>query len=301
MRKFKFGQIIATIEGYAVQSDKIYWLFRYIRRSFFIQKTISCVNSRSFCKLPLRLKIPTLSVILHPLTVLCTFKNPSFFSIFDILYAKMASETGSSDSRNGEVSSFLPFILGLNLTRPLQDSASSSPESQNLDRIVLINPFIQGMVVIERTHRNGSSTDSSIGLDSLLWDIFSGKKEQPPASKESIEALQSVEIEKDGEECVICLEEWAVGEMATEMPCKHIFHGGCIEKWLKIHGSCPVCRYKMPVDEDDDSKGKSSEENDGERRRDIWMRLVFSSDRRSGERTGSSDSSYIHQEAENLS
>lgn len=205
----------------------------------------------------------------------------------------MASETGSPDSRNREVSSFLRFILGLNL--------SSSPESQNLDRIVLINPFIQGMVVIERTNRNGSTTDSSIGLDSLLWDMFSGKKEQPPASKESIEALESVEIVKDGGECVICLEDWAVGEMATQMPCKHIFHGGCIEKWLKIHGSCPLCRYKMPVDEDDDSKGKSSEENDGERRRDIWMRLVFSSDRRSGERTGSSDSSFIHQEAEDFS
>ncbi|XP_073024152.1 E3 ubiquitin-protein ligase MPSR1-like [Primulina eburnea] len=212
----------------------------------------------------------------------------------------MASEAGSSDSRNGEASSFLPFILGLNLSRPLQDSASPSPESQNLDRIILINPFTQGMVVVERTRRNGSSTDSSVGLDSLLRDMFSSKKGQPPASKESIEALERVEIEKDGEECVICLEEWAVGELANEMPCKHIFHGGCIEKWLRMHGSCPVCRYKMPVDEDDDSKGKSSEENGGERRRDIWMRLIFSSDRGSGEDTGSSDSSFMHQEVEDL-
>ncbi|XP_075518454.1 E3 ubiquitin-protein ligase MPSR1-like [Primulina tabacum] len=212
----------------------------------------------------------------------------------------MASEAGSSDSRNREASSFLPFILGLNLSRPLQDSASPSPESQNLDRIILINPFTQGMVVVERTRRNGSSADSSVGLVSLLRDMFSSKKGQPPASKESIEALERVEIEKDGEECVICLEEWAVGEMAKEMPCKHIFHGGCIEKWLKMHGSCPVCRYKMPVDEDDDSNGKSSEENGGERRRDIWMRLIFSSDRRSGEDTGSSDFSFMHQEVEDL-
>ncbi|XP_073137941.1 E3 ubiquitin-protein ligase MPSR1-like [Henckelia pumila] len=209
----------------------------------------------------------------------------------------MASETGSSDPspflpRNMEFSSLSPFILGLNIT---QDSTS-----HNLGRLILINPFTQGMVVIQRTNGDGSTTDSSVGLDSWLRDIFSTKTGQPPASKESIEALKSVEIEKEGEECAICLEEWPVGDKAKEMPCNHIFHGGCLEKWLKIHGSCPVCRYRMPVDEDDDSKGKSSEENDGERRRDIWMQFIFSSDRRSGEDRGSSDSSSIHQEVEDL-
>ncbi|KAL2326889.1 hypothetical protein Fmac_020316 [Flemingia macrophylla] len=75
------------------------------------------------------------------------------------------------------------------------------------------------------------------------------KGERPPASRESIEALPSVEVEEGcGDlECVVCLEEFGVGGVAKKMPCKHKFHSGCIEKWLGIHGSCPVCRYEMPV------------------------------------------------------
>jgi len=51
-----------------------------------------------------------------------------------------------------------------------------------------------------------------------------------------------------------------------EMPCKHRFHGNCIEKWLGIHGSCFVCRYQIHVDEKDDGMKMDGEEG-GERRR----------------------------------
>lgn len=181
------------------------------------------------------------------------------------------------NSRNMVLSVFLPIILGLtnnpSSTNPDQDS---SERGDPRDRIILINPLTQGMVVIE---------GSSSGMDSLLRDLLS-KYGQPPASKASIEAMPSVEA-KEGDECVICLEELrGFGDLAKEMPCKHSFHGECIEKWLKIHGSYPVCRYKMPVDDDQDVNNKSvfgSEERGG-RRREIWVSFSFSNtDRRSGD------------------
>ncbi|OIT05854.1 PREDICTED: E3 ubiquitin-protein ligase RING1-like [Nicotiana attenuata] len=72
----------------------------------------------------------------------------------------------------------------------------------------------------------------------------------PPATKASIEALPILEIvqEEKRTECAICLLEFQVGGKAKEMPCKHRYHPNCIDPWLRVHGSCPVCRYKMPVE-----------------------------------------------------
>ena len=33
--------------------------------------------------------------------------------------------------------------------------------------------------------------------------------------------------------------------------CKHKFHSSCIESWLKVKGSCPICQFGMPVVEEE--------------------------------------------------
>ncbi|XP_047960046.1 E3 ubiquitin-protein ligase MPSR1 [Salvia hispanica] len=172
------------------------------------------------------------------------------------------------NSRNRDISLFLPFLLGLN-------AAAAEDSGSPPDRIVLINPFTQGMVVIERSSSDNSNNS---GFESFLEELFSRKSGRPPASKAAIEAMETVEVvvgeEEGGDQCVICLEDWEAGEKAKRMPCKHRFHGECIEKWLRIHGSCPVCRYEMPMD--DEKK----------RRKEIWVSFTFGGERRSGE-TGS--------------
>ncbi|KAG7575134.1 Wall-associated receptor kinase C-terminal [Arabidopsis suecica] len=43
--------------------------------------------------------------------------------------------------------------------------------------------------------------------------------------------------------CPICLSEYASKETVRFIPeCDHCFHVKCIDVWLKIHGSCPLCR-----------------------------------------------------------
>ncbi|KAL4334661.1 hypothetical protein GQ457_07G002840 [Hibiscus cannabinus] len=81
------------------------------------------------------------------------------------------------------------------------------------------------------------------------------KPRPPPASKATIGAMPRIEVEESGGDCSICMEEFEVGGEAREMPCKHVFHSGCIEKWLQIHGSCPVCRFSMPAAVETDETG----------------------------------------------
>lgn len=43
--------------------------------------------------------------------------------------------------------------------------------------------------------------------------------------------------------CPICLSEYHAKEMVRCIPeCKHCFHADCIDEWLRLNGTCPVCR-----------------------------------------------------------
>ncbi|XP_078428972.1 RING-H2 finger protein ATL67-like [Wolffia australiana] len=49
--------------------------------------------------------------------------------------------------------------------------------------------------------------------------------------------------------CAVCLCEYREGEMLRMMPdCRHAFHLPCIDAWLRLNASCPVCRTSpMPT------------------------------------------------------
>ncbi|CAN6330528.1 unnamed protein product [Urochloa humidicola] len=46
--------------------------------------------------------------------------------------------------------------------------------------------------------------------------------------------------------CAICIEDFEVGDDLTVMPCSHVFHEGCIAKWLARCRLCPCCRRALP-------------------------------------------------------
>ncbi|CAK9319105.1 unnamed protein product [Citrullus colocynthis] len=65
--------------------------------------------------------------------------------------------------------------------------------------------------------------------------------------------------------CSICLCEYKDAEMLRMMPeCRHYFHLCCIDAWLKLNGSCPVCRnsplptpLSTPLQEEREKQGLS--------------------------------------------
>ncbi|CAK8565058.1 unnamed protein product [Lathyrus sativus] len=64
-----------------------------------------------------------------------------------------------------------------------------------------------------------------------------------PAVKSCIEDLKTVTT-KETEKCSICFEDFKVGVC---MPCSHMFHMDCIQDWLNISNSCPLCRFQLPT------------------------------------------------------
>ncbi|KAF7123263.1 hypothetical protein RHSIM_Rhsim12G0059800 [Rhododendron simsii] len=68
------------------------------------------------------------------------------------------------------------------------------------------------------------------------------------ANAEAVRGLKRKRVIEDGgESCRVCLEEFVKGEKVTCMPCRHVFHEGCIKTWLGTSHCCPICRFKMPT------------------------------------------------------
>ncbi|CAL0319989.1 unnamed protein product [Lupinus luteus] len=73
-----------------------------------------------------------------------------------------------------------------------------------------------------------------------------------PAQKEAVEALiqelpkfKLKAVPSDCSECLICLEEFHVGNEVRGLPCAHNFHVECIDEWLRLNVKCPRCRCSV--------------------------------------------------------
>ncbi|KAI5071826.1 hypothetical protein GOP47_0014077 [Adiantum capillus-veneris] len=65
-------------------------------------------------------------------------------------------------------------------------------------------------------------------LESYPKIVYSEKHPLPPSQDTS---------------CSICLADYKDCETLRLLPdCRHIFHAACIDAWLRLHASCPMCR-----------------------------------------------------------
>ncbi|KAK8567281.1 hypothetical protein V6N12_005877 [Hibiscus sabdariffa] len=81
--------------------------------------------------------------------------------------------------------------------------------------------------------------------------FYSDEYAMIPATESSINLMLNkvrVEAEAEVEDCCICLEELKVGSDAAQMPCAHVFHADCIEKWLYTSHYCPICSLLPTLD-----------------------------------------------------
>ncbi|KAK9280465.1 hypothetical protein L1049_014157 [Liquidambar formosana] len=105
-------------------------------------------------------------------------------------------------------------------------------------------------------HQNPNPNTSSDGI--ILPRIIFVAEDDDEADENTIIGLDQAVInsypkfpfsksrdhnESSSTSCSICLCEYRDGEMLRMMPdCRHYFHLCCIDAWLRLNASCPVCR-----------------------------------------------------------
>jgi len=48
------------------------------------------------------------------------------------------------------------------------------------------------------------------------------------------------------EKCPICIVELEDGDLVKILPsCSHVYHGECVDQWLKVNNSCPLCKREV--------------------------------------------------------
>ena len=75
----------------------------------------------------------------------------------------------------------------------------------------------------------------------------------PNLSNSINQILEEVEITDktfdkfENKNCVICLENYSIGEKICYLPCFHFFHSICIKNWATKSKKCPMCNNDIKL------------------------------------------------------
>merc|ERR1740116_446186 len=79
----------------------------------------------------------------------------------------------------------------------------------------------------------------------------------PPVAKDVLDNLPTKTVTTDMllddncvTDCAVCKDSFGANEVVRILPCKHKYHSECIIPWLKMHNTCPVCRYELKTDDE---------------------------------------------------
>ncbi|KAH0449704.1 hypothetical protein IEQ34_020396 [Dendrobium chrysotoxum] len=117
-----------------------------------------------------------------------------------------------------------------------------------------------------RVNNNTSSPQQYIWQDSIDPDIMTYEElldlgesvgsQSRGLSQERISSLPVTKYKcsffsrkkKQSERCVICQMNYKRRDRQMTLPCKHVYHSGCVSRWLSINKACPVCFAEVPND-----------------------------------------------------
>eukprot|EP01063_Lacrimia_lanifica_P018396 TRINITY_DN25317_c0_g1_i1.p1 TRINITY_DN25317_c0_g1~~TRINITY_DN25317_c0_g1_i1.p1 ORF type:complete len:317 (+),score=28.05 TRINITY_DN25317_c0_g1_i1:82-1032(+) len=91
------------------------------------------------------------------------------------------------------------------------------------------------VIVLRPQHRHGSRPGPTRGAEVERIEGNSGRFILDDKAK----------LTDENRKCAVCLMEFEDGEELRALPCLHLFHSDCVDKWLKENAACPTCRADL--------------------------------------------------------
>ncbi|KAL8128577.1 hypothetical protein V2J09_017732 [Rumex salicifolius] len=113
-------------------------------------------------------------------------------------------------------------------------------------------PCIISMLGMREEHAqiHGASEDR---INALPAHKFNLKRDQTTSDVEESQEGGVIAAGTDKERgicgedavCCICLSRFVDGDALRELPCSHFFHSECVDRWLRINATCPLCKFDI--------------------------------------------------------
>ncbi|KNC80023.1 hypothetical protein SARC_07603 [Sphaeroforma arctica JP610] len=85
--------------------------------------------------------------------------------------------------------------------------------------------------------------NASISVDAPATDTSGSTSAQDTGNTDSVYSTYGLPYDHP-EACAICLDDFTGGDPQRALPCRHgtHFHRSCIDPWLTLHQTCPLCK-----------------------------------------------------------
>ncbi|XP_024377294.1 putative RING-H2 finger protein ATL69 [Physcomitrium patens] len=124
--------------------------------------------------------------------------------------------------------------------------------------LVLVSTIMLASYVCVRVHQTSSGSQSGNSAGPAAYHSGGDDAHGNPLTEWSTSGLDQVTVESypkvvytasqpplnlQDNSCSICLGDYKDGDILRMLPeCRHMFHAPCIDAWLRLHASCPMCR-----------------------------------------------------------
>ncbi|KAL3115632.1 hypothetical protein niasHT_012775 [Heterodera trifolii] len=100
-------------------------------------------------------------------------------------------------------------------------------------------------------NNNNNNNDQPINIEAIQQHQQQHQQQQQQilalvAAYRAMPQILFMAIDQQRDDCAICLDPIPLETFVRPLPCNHIFHNDCIEKWYgSNHETCPICRREM--------------------------------------------------------